>query len=104
MLVDLLRPLQIALSIYFSADKELAGYVESMNEITSAEATDFEINFDDFDDIDDANNDNNYDTIASIYNHKYEKNNVDGNDYNEGDDHDNDIEVTHDNGNDDNCE
>ena len=50
MLVDLLRPLQIALSIYFSADKELAGYVESMNEITSAEATDFEINFDDFDD------------------------------------------------------
>ena len=36
------RPLQIALSICFSADKELAGYVESMDEITSAEATDFE--------------------------------------------------------------
>lgn len=37
-------------NICFSADKELAAYVESMDEITSADATAFEINFDDFDD------------------------------------------------------
>ena len=34
----------------FSADKELTGYVESMEEVTSAEPTGFEMDFDDFDD------------------------------------------------------
>ena len=42
--------MQQMLIFAFSADKELAGYVESMDEITSAESTAFEINFDDFDD------------------------------------------------------
>ena len=42
--------MQQMLIFAFSADKELAGYVESMDEITSAEATVFAIDFDDFDD------------------------------------------------------